>query len=62
MKNPSKKAQTPNNIPSKEQITPTPPTLRDLTNTDLEQVQGGTTPHLYQSLHGGTHIAKVIIE
>ena len=33
--------KTPKSTPSQEQGVPTPPELRDLTDADLEQVQGG---------------------
>ena len=34
----------PKSTPSQEQVAPPPPALRDLTDTDLEEVQGGNGP------------------
>ena len=38
----NKNERTSNNTPSQKQGAPTPPTLRDLTDADLEQVQGAS--------------------
>ena len=41
MKNPFKQEQTPKRHPSQQRLPTPPPALRDLTDADLEYVQGG---------------------
>ena len=54
MKNPFKHEHTPKGKPSQERKLPTTLPLRDLTNADLEQVQGATVQH------GDFHIQKYV--
>ena len=44
MKKPSKHQYTPTAKPSQQSMPPTPPTIRELTDADLEYVQGGREP------------------
>ena len=45
MKKAPKPQHTSPQIPSHQRVSPTPPILQDLTDADLEQVQGGQAKH-----------------